>query len=52
MNFNQEEKELLKFSLQFLIEGLNITPSKKLKRKNLNKTLCINSCNELLKKFN
>lgn len=52
MEFNENEKTLLKFSLEFLIEGINIIPAKKLRKQNLNKVVVLNDCKKLLSKFN
>lgn len=52
MQFSQEEKNLLKFSLEFLIESLNVIPSKKFKRQNLNKVIMLSDCKNLLSKIN
>lgn len=49
--FNQEEKELLKFSVTFVIESINMIPSKILKRKNMNKVIMLKQYQELLKKL-
>lgn len=52
MEFNENEKSLLKFSLEFLIQGIYIIPSKKLRKQNLNKVIMVNDCKKLLNKFN
>lgn len=51
MEFNKEEKELLKFCIELSIQCLNKVPARLLKRKKTNKVLMVSKLNQLLLKF-
>jgi len=52
MELNEEEKELIKFSIGMSIESFNKIPSKFFKRKNMNKVVTVKKYENLLKRFN